>query len=217
LSERLPPPNPARITATPPTAKELVRLRPGAVLVRIHAQAGPNPCSWNELRAYGPTKSRFDHHTLPRRIHPTRAIAYLTTGATAFTAALAEYFQDDAGGMGPIDRHRHRPAVTVIELVRQVSLLDLDSGWVTRAGGNQAIRTGPRVRSRDWARAVYRHYPVDGLAYGSSVWGPGRCVALWDRAAAAFPPAPSASRTLDDPHLAAAIASAAVELGTVWV
>jgi hypothetical protein len=173
--------------------------------------------AWNELRAFGPTKSRFDHHTLPRRIHPTRAIAYLATGPAAFTTAIAEYFQDDSGGVGPIDRHRHRPAIGIFELARPVTLLDLDSGWVTRAGGNQAIRTGVRARSREWARAIYRHHPVDGLLYRSSVWGPGRCVAVWERSRAAFPPAPTSTRTLDDPHLAAAVASAAVELGAVWV
>jgi hypothetical protein len=217
LSERLPAPDSARVAATKPRRTELVRLEPGTVVVRVYALGGRNRSAWNELRAFGPTKSRFDHHTLPRRIHPTRAIAYLATGPAAFTAAIAEYFQDDAGGVGPIDRHRHRPAISVFELARPVTLLDLDSGWVTRAGGNQAIRTGVRARSREWARAIYRHHPVDGLLYGSSVWGPGRCVAVWERGRAAFPPAPAATRTLDDPHLAVAVASAAVELGAVWV
>jgi hypothetical protein len=138
-------------------------------------------------------------------------------GNTAFTTALGEYFQDQDGGVGPIDRRRDRPAVTLIELTGPLTLLDLDSGWMTRAGGNQAIRTGPRSRSRDWARAIYRHHNVDGLAYGSSVWGPGRCVALWDRGRAALTALPLATRTLDDPYLASAIASSAIDLGTIWL
>lgn len=217
LSERLPPPDPARVAATAPIGREIVHLPAGTAVLRVHALAGPHASSGRELRSYGPTKSRYDHHPPPRRDHPTRAIAYLAIGATAFTGALAEYFQDDAGGVGPIDLRRHRPAITIMTLVAEIALLDLDSGWVTRAGGNQAIRTGPRGRSRDWARAIYRHHRVDGLTYRSSVWGPGRCVALWERGAAALPSTPIASRTLDDPHVAAAVAASAAQLGTFLV
>src|SRR5207253_3123453 len=100
-------------------------------------------------------------------------------------------------------------------LARDIQLLDLDAGWVTRAGGNQAITSGRRSRSREWARAIYAELPaVDGLAYISSVWGPGRCIALWDRGSDAFPAAPLNSRRLDDPVLDAAVANAAIALGT---
>lgn len=153
---------------------------------------------------------------MPKRDHPTRSIAYLTRGDTAFTAALGEYFQDAAGGVGPIERRRSRPAITLLELTGRLTLLDLDSGWVTRAGGNQAIRTGPRSRSRDWAQAIYRHHDIDGLAYSSSVWGPGQCVALSHRALDALPANPTATRLLDDLVLAGAVSSAALGLGTIW-
>ena len=105
MSERLPPPDSARVAATKPRRTELVRLEPGTVVVRVYHLGGPNRSAWNELRAFGPTRSRFDHHTLPRRIHPTRAIAYLATGPAAFTTAMAEYFQDDAGGFSVGDGH----------------------------------------------------------------------------------------------------------------
>lgn len=217
MSQRLPHADGRRIASTPPRPDELFRLAAGTRMVRVHATAGPRPRAWDELRRFGPTSSRFDHQTLPKREHPTRASAYVTWDATAFTAAIAEYFQDGDAGIGPIDRRRDRPAVTAFRLNGDLTLLDLDSGWVTRAGGNQAIRNGLRSRSREWARAIYRHLDVDGLGYGSSVWGPGRCVALWEGAARAFPPAPLASRLLDDPYLAPAIAKAAVELATYWV
>ncbi len=91
-------------------------------------------------------------------------------------------------------------------------------GWVTRASGSQAISTGTRVRSREWARAIYRAHPhLVGLAYRSSVWGPGRCAVLWERAERAFPKTPSATRTLDDPALAIPIATPATKLGTFAV
>jgi len=215
VSEHLPRPDGARVRDTVPTSAELTVLAAGTTLVRVHPLGGAHPTAWNELRAFGPTKSRFDHQPLPRRNHPTRRIAYVTTGANAFVAALAEYFQDDAGGVGPFDLGLRLPTVTLFETASALTLLDLDGGWVTRAGGNQAIRSGPRGVCRDWARAIYRHHTnVHGLTFGSSMWGPGRCVAMWERATPAFPAAPTATRRLDDPAIALAVMNAALTLGT---
>jgi len=218
VSERLPSPLGPRVRDTTIHEPDLVVLTLGERLVRIHSLAGPYPSAWDEFRAYGPTSSRFDHHPSPVRRHPRRRIAYLTRSATAFTAAVAEYYQDGGASVGPIDTGNRRPAVSVIDITRPLRLLDLDGGWITRAGGNQAIRTGPRGRARQWARAIYQHHGgpngLDGLAYSSSVWGPGRCVTLWDRAEDAFPPTPTAHRTLDDPVLATPVASAAESLGS---
>lgn len=66
------------------------------------------------------------------------------TGPDAFVAALAEWFQDDGGGVGPFELALRQPAITMLETTDQLTLLDLNGGWVTRAGGNQAIWTGPR-------------------------------------------------------------------------
>lgn len=171
--------------------------------------------AWSELRAFGPTASRFDHHPLPRREHPKRRVAYAAIGPRAFVAAIAEHFQRSGGGVGPLDLALRQPTATIFELAAPLVLLDLDSGWITRAGGNQAIRTGPRGVTRDWARAIHRHHKdVHGLAYGSSVWGPGRCIVVWERAAAALPSAPLATRQLDDPGLRGAVVTVAAELGT---
>lgn len=218
MSERLPPPSAARIRDTQVRAEDLLVLPKGTRLMRVHDLAGPWPTSWDQFRAWGPTASRFDHHPTPTRAHTRRRVAYLTHGANAFTAALAEHFQDGAGGVLPLDLSRGRPAVSLVDTVHDITLLDLDGGWVTRAGGNQSIRTGSRARSRHWARAIYSaHRSVQGLAYSSSVWGPGRCVALWERAERAFPTQPTATRTLDDPAMAPALATAAEALGTFVV
>lgn len=215
MSERLPRPDAARIRDTIPAAGEIAVLAPGTTFVRVHPLGGAHPIGWNELRSFGPTRSRFDHQPLPRRNHPTRRIAHLTTGPNAFVAALAEYFQDDAGGVGPFDSALRLPTITLFETALELSLLDLDSGWVTRAGGNQAIRTGPRGLCREWARAIHRHHTnLHGLVFGSSVWGPGRCVVVWERAVGAFPAAPTATRRLDDPTIAPAVVNAALTLGT---
>ena len=215
MSEHLPRPDGARIRSTAPTADDLSVVPVGTTLVRVHPLGGAHPTGWNELRSFGPTKGRFDHQPLPRRNHPTRRIAYLTTGHSAFTAALAEFFQDDGGGVPPFDLALRQPTITMFETVTALTLLDLGGGWITRAGGNQAIRTGPRGTCRDWSRAIYRHHTnVQGLLYGSSVWGPGRCLALWERAIPASPAAPTATRQLDDPAIAPAVMDAALTLGT---
>lgn len=217
MSERLPAPDAARIHDTTPGPADLTVLPAGTVLARVHALAGDHPTAWNELRWFGPTKSRFDHQPPPRQVHPTRAIAYLAIGDDAFVGALGEFFQDDSGtGVAPLDLTLRQPAITLFETVTQLTLVNLDSGWITRAGGNQAIRTGPRGVARHWSRTIYHHHTgIQGLAFASSVWGPGQCIALWERAEPAFPTAPTATRNLDDPGLGPAIANAAKALGTV--
>lgn len=140
---------------------------------------------------------------------------YLGTGRTAFTTVLAEYFQDDRGTVGPIDRRRNGVALSAFELAAPVQLLDLGSGWATRAGGNQAICSGPRSRSREWARTIYDTHPtVAGIYYPSSTWGPGHCIALWERATPAIPEHCVLHRRVDDPTLDDAVAVAAMDLGT---
>ncbi len=221
MSERLPAPDLAAIGAAEPRrrgrAQEVLALQPGDELVRIHPVAGPHPTAWNQFRQWGPTNSRFDHHVPPPH-EQERGILYAAHGPDAFTAAIAECFQDGSGaGVGPIDPVLGTPTMTVFAITAETPLLDLDRGWITRARGNQAIKTGPRAISRDWSRAIYEIHgeKVCGLAYGSSVWGPGRCVALWETAHFALPPDPSLSRTMNDPGLRLAIDQAAEELVTV--
>ena len=179
-------------------------LRAGDRLVRVHSVGGDHPLAWDAFRGFGPTKSRFDHHTLPARVQD-RGIIYVARGQTAFTTAIAEYFQDDSGaGVGPIDTRRNSVTLSMFRLVEDVPVLDLDSGWITRAKGNQAIKSGPRDVARAWARAVYEQYGTElmGLAYTSAVWGPGWCVALWEVARDALPVSPDSSRLMSDPAMA---------------
>ena len=81
LSERLPPPVAARVRATVPRPDELAVLSAGTEVVRAHSLGGPHPSAWDAMRDWGPTKSRFDHHTPPHRAQ-RRAIAYLAWGRT---------------------------------------------------------------------------------------------------------------------------------------
>jgi hypothetical protein len=219
VSEQLPAPSSARIKATALTRGDVLVIKAGTRLLRVHPLGGPHPVAWNQFRSFGPTAGRFDHQHPPPRTSRTRRVAYFTYGADAFIAALAESYQDGAGTIGPLDLTRHAPHVSMLETARPLKLLDLSSGWVTRAGGNQAICSGSRRRAQEWARAIYQHHKasIDGLAYASSVWGPGRCVALWEQAEDAIPNDVLAHRALNDSALVDAVAHAAKELGTYIV
>jgi hypothetical protein len=213
VTERAQLPHGPTVAATTIRDDDLLVLPQGQVVVRVHPLGGSHPRAWNELRQWGPTRARFDHHTLPSRDHPTRRVMYVSWGDEALICALAEAFQEGARA-GAIDRGRERMNLTIFALAEDLPLLDLDGGWLTRAGGNRAVQTGPRGTARAWARAIYRHHPgVAGLAYRSSVWGPGRCLALWDRGALALPPSPAATAPLVDPALHAPLAAAAHTLG----
>lgn len=218
MSERLAEPDVERLAATTPGPDDLRHLPAGTVVLRLHPLTGPHPCAWDEFRHWSTTGSRFDHHPPPPADCPERGVMYLAAGDEAFTTGIAEYFQDDRGTVGPIDRQRGGLAASAFALATPLQLLDFGSGWVTRAGGNQAICSGPRSASRAWARAIYDAHPtVAGLYYPSSIWGPGRCIALWERGAAAIPDGCTLHRTLADPALDGPVATAAETLGTITV
>lgn len=192
----------------------------GSQVVRVYSRGGDHPTQWNESRSFGPTTSRFDHHLPPPQGHLTRQIVYLTYGQQALTTACAERFQAaDGTGVGPIDRVTGIPAVAIFPLASDLRLLDLSSGWVTQAGGNGAISSGSRPICQEWARAIYDAHgrKLDGLAYSSSVFPPGRCVAVWADPARVFGTPPTMTRDLDDTRLDLWLVPVATELATFLV
>jgi hypothetical protein len=221
LSEFCPDPDLAKVEATAPRDREIETVPSGSALGRIHSKAGPYPSEWYEFRHFGPTRSRFDHHACdPPALDPDRGVMYATVGSNSFPGAIAEYFQDSTSqSMGPIDRVRGTPTYTRFDLIGDLRLLDLNGAWITRAGGNQAIRTGSRSVAQRWSRAIYEAFAVPhdlhGLRYDSSIWGPGQCVVLWERAEIALPEFPVVTIALGDSMMDVAIASAARHLGTV--
>lgn len=104
----------------------------------------------------------------------------------------------------------------MFESTRPLRLLDLgDSDSVTRAGGNAAISSGVRSRSREWARAVYRHYrgeSLDGVIYPSSNIPIARVAALWERAEDALPARPELNEPLSHLGLRATMETFAADL-----
>jgi len=212
VSEHLPPPDVTRFPATLKPGD--VRILPaGTIVARIYAArvstpTGVRETKWYDMREFGPTGSRFDTHPAgPGRIHRGHGVMYLAPAVpTAMSypssapqdtlkVCCAEVYRDS----GVIDTDRGDPHFATFALARDIALLDLsDSDWITRAGGNGAITSGPREPARAWAREIASAYPhLDGLWYASSNIPPARAIALWDRIPSAVPTAgPQLNRAL---------------------
>lgn len=107
---------------------------------------------------------------------------------SSLQTALLECFRD----AGVVDTVTDDPYFVLFSATRPLRLLDLaDSDWVTVAGGNAAISSGPRLQARMWARVIHEHYQgddaLDGVVYTTSNRPLSRSVALWERAADALP------------------------------
>lgn len=198
------PPSPAALATRAPVDVRVLAARTS--LWRLYFRGGPNPIAWHELRHFGPTSARFDHHREPPRSQK-RGILYAAPSAAT---CLAEVFQDTR----VIDRGRRDPWLAELRLDAEVCLVDLTRRWLTRAGASAAIHSGPRPRARRWARAIYDAFPeIDGLLYSSSM-DPGKgAVALFERARRAIPAHPSTHRALADPLLRSPLERAAAEFG----
>ncbi len=200
-------PEPPSVEDLSAIAPETHVLRAGTELWRVYFRSGAHPTLWGQLRSFGPTRARFDHHPAPPRVHADCAITY---AAKVVPTALAEAFQDSR----LIDRQRGSPWLAGFRLARDVVLLDLTQAWPTRAGASMNINSGPRPRAQRWSRRIHAAYPsVEGLCYSSSMNANAPIVALYERAASAIPPAPSFNRPLSDPALLAALRNAAIRVG----
>jgi len=177
---KLPEP-PADLGTCPP---DRYTIAAGIELWRIYARGGAYPRAWNTFRSYGPVVDmRFDHHGEPAREQPRR-ILY---GGSRIPVCVAEFLQKHA----MIDRHRGDPWLVGFTLVRDVTVLNLCGTWSTRAGASMALTSGRRDRSRRWSRAIYAAYlDLEGLWYGSSMYGNHTAFALYERAENALAPAP---------------------------
>lgn len=186
----------------------LQMLRTGTLLWRIYFRGGRHPVRWSQFRNFGPTSSRFDHHTQPRRAQQ-RSILYASYGEDAILTALAEVFQEKRS----IDRTADSPWLAAFELTDPLALLDTNSKWMLRAGGNMAIQSGLRHRARQWSRKIYSEYhELHGIAYSSSLTNL-QCVALYERATDCIPARALLNKPLADPTLFANLTQWAGQLG----
>ena len=216
MSESLPKVNPRRFPAL--RESDLRVLETGTLIGRIYTAGGQYATGWSAFRAWGPTTSRFDHQPLPVRAHPSRRVLYAAPAVVGadgdvypvLKTCLAECYRD----RGMIEMSRDAPYFALFEISRPLRLLDLGGEWLARAGGNGAISSGHRSRSRDWARAIYRKYDdLDGVIYPSSHIPVARSVALWERAEDALPDRASLNEPLIHIGLRAAIETYAADLG----
>lgn len=218
MSEYLRDPDTGRF---PPLRDRHVRVVPVvAEFTRVYPAGGRHGTRWNALRTWGPTGSRFDPHPTPAGDHPRSGVMYAAVRpswlgrrtAAPLMVSLAEVYRD----RGIIELSRDMPYLTVFRPTRDVSLLDLsDSDWVTQAGGNAAVSSGPRTASRKWARAISEHYAgdsLDGVVYASSNVPNGRAVAFWAGVRTALPADPLVNKPLSDPALRATVEHYANEL-----
>ena len=179
-------------------------------LVRICYARGPHPVAWHAFRAWGPAhNARFDHHLHDASGAPRQQSRKILCCARQGITCLAEVFQ----ATRVVNRIDDDPYLCVFTPVRDLRLLDLTRRFATRMGASLAIHSGPRDRSREWARALYAAFDHDGLLYLSSMDAGAPAIALNERAEDALPAAPLSNRPLSDPLLTDVIDALTHRLG----
>lgn len=177
---------------------------------RVYFRAGAHPTTWDQMRSFGPTGLRFDHH-LPSQRAQKRAITYLAENGLT---CLAEVFQSTR----LIDRHRKNPWLAGFALQRKVTLLDLTGLWPTKAGASMAISAGPHAIARKWSQAIYTAFPeIEGLYYSSAMHANHPAIALYERAQDVLPKTPFFNRALRDPGLLTPLINTACDLNYILV
>lgn len=223
MSEYLSPPEPTRFPALSSDPGWVRETSPGSALARIFRAGGAHASEWFSFREFGPLDARFDPHPEPTGEHPGHGVMYTVLADpqfgsengsaldSALAACLLEVFQQHR----IIRRRAGSPTLAVFETVRPLRLLDLsDSDWIAVAGGNAAIASGDRERSREWARAIRAAYPdLDGVLAASSVVPSARVAALWQPAADALPRHPLALLELGRDELTGVIDAIAERYG----
>jgi hypothetical protein len=184
LAEYLPDPNPDDWPEL--SDAHTFALTPDHRIVRIYRSEGRHKVLWHQPRHWGPTTARFDHHPEgPPQDYRSHSVWYgaleIDDGEgnpTGVETAVAERFQDSH--IVPLSDPTM--SLVICEVDEDTHLLDMDSAWLTQAGGNSAIAAGPRDRSRAWARQIHEKYPVlQGVVWKSSVYPPGRSMVLWNQ------------------------------------
>ena len=191
-------PWPPGIAALRAIAPQTLTVPADTPLARIYFAAGPHPARWSRFRNCGPVDARWDHHLPDARgnaAEQSRSILYC---APDIDTCVAEVFQ----ATRRIDRTRGGPWLVLFALGEPITLLDLRGTFATTIGASTAIHSGPRSRTRGWARELYEAYPnVQGVHYGSSMNGHAPAMALNERARSAIPRLPLFHRALNDDML----------------
>ncbi|MFK8032042.1 MAG: RES domain-containing protein [Gammaproteobacteria bacterium] len=186
-------------------------LKAGSVWHRLYSRGGDHPTSWDALRYFGPTLSRFDHQVLDEHERPhmqNRGISYF---AGDIPTCLAEVFQTTR----TIDRKTGHPWLASFKLQNDIALLDLTDTFPVKSGASMKLVSGPRVYAQNWSRGFYDCFPeIDGLYFLSSMTNR-PLVALYERALSksVFPDSPEFHRPIDDPLLLRPLKVACLNIG----
>ncbi len=201
-------PNLERLNELSPS---LISIPGGTRLQRIYRRGGDHPSLWNQLRYFGPTAARFDHHlrdnTGIARVQD-RGILY---AATDIVTALAEVFQQKR----TVNRSVDQPWLVSYALNCDLTLLDLTGTFPVKAGGLMKLASGPTLYSQNWSRAFYKCYAdIHGIYFPSSLTNR-PVMALYERVLQfkPFPVAPLFHRALNDALLLEPIRNACKEIG----
>jgi hypothetical protein len=191
-------PEPPGVEALRNIEPETLELASNTLLARIYFSAGAHPSRWNQFRRFGSTAARWDHHLPDARDQPSeqdRAVLYC---APDIDTCVSEVFQATLR----IDRVRDAPNLVIFALREPLTLLNLRGAFATTIGAYTAIHSGPRSRTRAWARHLYESYPdLQGVYYGSSMNGHAPVVILNERARGSIPEQPQLHRALNDDML----------------
>ena len=202
-------PGPPGVDALRRITAKTIEVPAGTLFARIYFATGPYPSRWNQFRRFGPTAARWDHHLPGSGGGPKeqdRAILYC---APDVDTCAAEVFQ----ATRRIDRIRNAPTLVVFASQTPLTLLDLRGAFATTIGASTAIHSGPRSRTRAWARQLHEAYPtLQGVYYGSSMNGHAPAVALNERAERAIPERPQFHRALNDDLLVEVLQRIALRL-----
>jgi hypothetical protein len=202
-------PEPPGVDVLRQITAETIELPAGTLMARIYLAAGPHPARWNRFRRFGPTEARWDHHLPDADGQPREQDHAVIYCAPDVDTCAAEVFQ----ATRRIDRVRNAPTLVVFALADSVTLLNLRGPFATTIGASTAIHSGPRSRTRAWARQLYGAFPEhQGVYYGSSMNGHAPAVVLNERAQSAIPERPQFHRGLNDDLLADVLQRIALRL-----
>ena len=178
---------------------------------RIYFVGGPHPTRWNELRYFGPSDARFDHHETDDEGRPTEQGRGIVYCASDIPTCLAEVFQFNRG----VDPNVENPWLVSFDMVRPMQLLDLTGLFPVLVGASQAINTGFREFARNWSRGFHEIYrEIEGLYYHTSMTG-NVGIDLFERILenSPFPNSPAFNRPLNDPTLSISLQEACADIG----
>jgi RES domain len=149
-------PEPPGVDALCCITAKTIEVPAGTLLARIYFATGPYPSRWNQFRNFGPTAARWDHHLPNADRAPKKQDRSILYCAPDVDTCAAEVFQ----ATRRIDRIRDAPTLVVFALQAPLTLLNLRGAFATTIGASTTIHSGPRSRTRAWARQLYEAYPT---------------------------------------------------------